>query len=140
MIMPTVRLVRVEENHRWGTFGNWIIGSEVFCVTLEPADLLNKQNVSSIPTQQYICKRYSSDKYPDTFQIMDVPGRDKVLIHSGNWIENTEGCILLAEHFRKLKVNGQAKRGILNSGKTFDKFMKTMYGINIFSLTVVECY
>lgn len=138
--MPTIRLVRVEENFRWGTFGNWIIGSRVFCVTLEPADLENRKSVSSIPAQQYLCKRYSSEKYPDTFQIMNVPDRDKVLIHPGNWKEDTEACILLAQYFGKLQVDGQVKRGILNSGKTFKSFMNLMTGIDEFNLTVVECY
>jgi len=139
-ILPTVRLVRVEENYQFGTFGNWIIGSEAFCVTLEPADLENRRNVSSIPAQQYFCERYSSDKYPNTFQIMNVPDRDKVLIHAGNWIEDTEACIILAEHYGKLKVDGKEKRGVLNSGKTFLNFINVMEGINKFSLTIVECY
>jgi len=140
IIPPTVRLVRVEENNKWGTFGNWIIGSYVFGVTLEPADLENRVGMSSIPAQQYFCERYSSKEHPDTFQVMDVPGRTKVLIHSGNFIEHTEGCILLAEKWGKLKIDGIEKRGALNSGNTFKKFMQVMKNINMFSLTIVECY
>ena len=68
--MKIVELIRLEENFDYGTFGALRINKEVFCVTLEPADLLNKQNVSSIPAQQYLCERYSSTKYPNTFQIM----------------------------------------------------------------------
>jgi len=136
----TVRLIRVEENFQYGTFGNWIINSRLFCVTLEPADLENRKNVSSIPAQQYICKRYSSEKYPDTFQIMNVPGRSRVLIHPGNTIHHTEGCILLAQYVGKLNIGGVVERGVLNSGKTFRAFMALMNGIDEFHLTIIECY
>jgi len=137
---PSIKLLRVEENFDYGTFGNWIINTRVFCVTLEPPDIENSRNISSIPAQQYECKRYSSPKYPDTFQVMNVPGRDKVLIHAGNLKKHTEGCILLAEKWGKLEVATQEERAILNSGKTFDKFIKMMYGVNKFNLTIVEHY
>jgi len=134
--MHTGRLTRLEENYQYGTFGVLSIDDEVFCVTLEPPDELNKTGQSSIPAQQYTCKRYSSDRYNTTFQIMNVPGRTKVLFHAGNFKENTEGCILLARKFGVLKY----ARAILNSGDTFKQFMEKMQGINEFRLTIVEHY
>lgn len=138
--MVNARLIRLEENYKFGTFGVWIIDSRVFCVTLEPADLLNASNVSNIPAQQYMCERYKSTRYPNTFQIMNVPGRTSVLIHSGNVKEHTEGCVLLAQHYGKLNSGGAIERGILNSGKTFNAFMSLMNGIDSFHLTVIEHY
>ena len=134
--MKIVELVRLEENFVYGTFGVLKVDKEVFCVTLEPADLLNKQNVSSIPAQQYSCERYSSQKYPDTFQIMNVPGRDKCLFHPGNRIKDTEGCVLTAQYFDKL----YGDRAILNSGNTFKKFMDLMRSVAKFHLTITEHY
>jgi len=135
-MIPVVELIRLEESSLYGTFGVLKINKEVFCVTLEPADLENRQNVSSIPAQQYICRRYSSKKYPDTFQVTNVPDRDKVLFHPGNDIDDTEGCILTAEHYGKLKGN----RAVLNSGNTFEAFMGTMKDINEFHLTIREIF
>ena len=135
-MIPTIRLIRLEENYQHGTFGVLLVQTKVFCVTLEPADLQNLQNKSSIPAQQYICERYSSSKYPDTFQIMNVPGRNYVLFHSGNINEHTQGCVLLAQYFGKLKNN----RAVLNSGKTFDMFMKLMTNYDKFHLTIKESY
>jgi len=135
-MIPTVRLIRLEENHDHGTFGVLIIMSKVFCITLEPPDKLNIQNKSNIPAQQYLCQRYSSMKYPDTFQIINVPGRSYVLFHAGNIDEHTKGCILLSQYFGKLKNN----RAILNSGKTFKDFMTLMTGIDRFHLTIKEVY
>ena len=138
--MVTLRLIRLEENFKFGTFGVWVVNSRMMCVTLEPADLENRKNVSSIPAQQYICERYSSEKYPNTFQIMNVPDRTKVLIHPGNTKYHTEGCILLAQHVGLLNVGGATSRGVLNSGKTFRAFMALMNGVDRFHLTIKECY
>ena len=135
-MMPVVELLRREENVQYGTFGILSVQKQVFCVTLEPPDRLNIKNRSSIPAQQYICERYSSAKYPDTFQIMDVPGRDKVLFHAGNDVDDTLGCVILAQYFGKLKGN----RAILNSGQTFKDFMKLMTNHQKFHLTIVEHY
>jgi hypothetical protein len=134
-LIPTVRLIRVEESNE-GTFGDWIICGQVFCVTLEPSDLLNERNISSIPAQQYQCIRIRSPQFGETFEIVGVPGRSHVLIHAGNIIEHTKGCIILAQYFGKLHGN----RAVLNSGKTFKEFMEIMKGTNAFSLTIKECY
>ncbi|MFC2076616.1 DUF5675 family protein [candidate division KSB1 bacterium] len=133
---PIVELVRLEENYSYGTFGALKINKQVFCVTLEPHDELNARRISSIPAQQYLCRRHHSQRFGETFRIMDVPGRDGVLLHPGNIQSDTEGCVLLAEHYGKLK----GKRGVLNSGKTFRAFMALMDGIDEFHLTVQEHY
>ena len=133
---PVVELIRLEESMFFGTFGVLKINKEVFCVTLEPADLMNKQNISSIPAQQYICQRYTSPKYPDTFQVLNVPDRDNVLFHAGNFDDDTKGCILLAQHFGKIR----GERAVLNSGNTFKSFLAIMAGIKDFHLTIREIY
>jgi len=133
---PVIELLRIEESLFLGTFGVLRINKESFCVTLEPADLLNKQNVSSIPAQQYICRRHESPRYGETFIVTNVPDRDLVLFHPGNTIEDTKGCILLAQYFGKLKGD----RAVLNSGATFQAFMKIMKESNEFHLTIREIY
>ncbi len=80
---PILELIRLEETMA-GTFGVLKINKEVFCVTLEPPDRLNKKNKSCIPAQQYICNQVSSIKHGTTYQVMNVPGRTDVLFHAGN--------------------------------------------------------
>lgn len=133
--MFIVELIRLEENH-YGTFGVLKINKEVFCCTLEPPDLLNVRNISSIPAQQYICERHRSSKYGNTFKVTNVPGRSSVLIHAGNIVKHTKGCIILGQYFGKLKEN----RAVLNSGKTFKCFMTMMDGVGKFHLTIREVY
>ena len=131
-----LEIVRLEENFEFGTFGVLKINKELFCFTLEPKDEENASNISSIPAQQYECRRYNSRKFPDTWQIMNVPARNNVLFHSGNVASQTQGCILLAQHLGKLQDN----RAILNSGATFQSFMNTTAESAELHLTITENY
>ncbi len=133
---PIVEIIRLEEHETYGTFGALRINKEVFCVTLEPSDELNARRISSIPAQQYNCQRHHSPRFGETFQVTRVPERSNVLFHGGNLAKHTEGCILLAEHYGKLK----GERAVLNSGKTFTRFMSIMAGIDEFHLTIHERY
>ena len=133
-MVPVLEIIRVEENFEYGTFGILRINKEVFCVTLEPSDEENASNISSIPAQQYICRRVNSPKYGDVFEVTNVPGRTHVLIHAGNVDEHTTGCILLGQYFGKLRGD----RAVLNSGKTLTEFMRRMTMYNSLHLTIKE--
>ena len=134
--MPILELIRLEENVLYGTYGILKFNKQVFCATLEPADLENTIDRSSIPAQQYTCRRCSTPSWPNTFQVMAVPGRTHILFHAGNLIGDTAGCILLGEHFGKLR----SERAILNSGKTFAAFMLLLDDYDEVHLTIKEVY
>jgi hypothetical protein len=133
-----LELIRLEENEFYGTFGVLRIDKEVFCVTLEPSDQENAPFISSIPCQQYRCVRHNSPKYGKTFRVDKVPGRDNILFHRGNTLDDTAGCIILAEYWGKLTGD----RAVLNSGNTFDNFMHIMdmHNIKHFKLTIYEVF
>ncbi len=135
-MIPIVEIIRLEENFQYGTFGKMRINKEVFCETLEPPDKENVQSISSIPAQQYLCKRIISPKYSECFEIQNVPGRSHVLFHAGNVVAHTKGCVILGQYVGKLKEN----RAVLNSGNTFKEFMKRLEGYNEFHLTIKEMY
>lgn len=135
IIMPSVRIYRVEESYR-GTLGIVTICDKAFCVCLEPPDARNQRNISNIPDSQYTCKRVESPRFGETFEVINVPGRSHVLFHAGNFVNDTAGCIILAQHFGKL----YGERSVLNSGATFKKFMEGVKGIDQFSLTIKEVY
>lgn len=133
--MKIVELIRLEESEQ-GTIGVLKIDKVVFCWTLEPQDKLNKSNESCIPIQQYMCRRVRSQRFGETFMIINVPRRTNILFHKGNTSNDTSGCILLAQTIGKLK----RQRAILNSGKTFDNFMLAMSGLQQFHLTIKTEY
>lgn len=133
---PVLELIRLEENFHYGTFGILKICKEVFCVTLEPPNRLNKPFLSSIPAQQYTCQRDVSHSFGETFRIINVPDREFIYFHPGNIIIDTEGCIILAQHFGLLRGD----RAVLNSGKTFKEFMGVLKDHNSCHLTINEVY
>ncbi len=134
-MMPVIEIIRVESTIT-GTFGILTIQKQAFCVTLELPDRLNQANASAIPALQYLCRKVISPKFGKTYQVLDVPDRSHILFHGGNTIHHTRGCILLGEHFGKLKGD----RAILNSGKTFKKFIQTIGKHTDFHLTIREVF
>lgn len=155
MLLPVVELVRLEEHQDFGTFGVLLINKQVFCVTLEPNDEENAPFKSSIPAQQYFAKHHHSPKFGETFLVQGVPGRTNILFHPGNLEADTSGCIILAQHYGKLKVKSDDRRSgdghwrrirneearaVLNSGNTYKEFLKIMDGEPGFHLTVKETY
>lgn len=101
-----------------------------FTLTLERPWLNNQPNVSCIPNGRYACKRISSPHFGDVFEVTDVPGRTHILLHKGNFVADSEGCILVGERF-----NGH---GIAESAVGFDEFMKKLEGVDEFDLEIVE--
>jgi len=132
---PVVELIRLDTSVD-GTFGVLKINKAVLCVTLEPPDLLNAHNQSSIPAGQYCLARMMSGRYGETFEVCDVPGRTLVRIHPGNRVADTAGCILVAQHFGKL----HGDRAVLNSGATHQTFMRLLAGHDTAHLTIHECF
>lgn len=75
-------------------------GLSVPLYTLENDWLLNKPNVSCIPTGTYEVKPHgwqpdSPVKYKSVWQLQKVIGRSAILIHAGNTKKDTQGCILV---------------------------------------------
>ena len=111
----------------WGTFG--ILELEGFqCYTLEPAWRGNEVGRSCIPAGVYtlrqrvspIVQRTTNSAYEKGWEVTDVPGRTYIMIHPGNWANNTEGCILPGR--RPAVINGEP--GVASSRAAFDDLMK----------------
>lgn len=78
--------------HPFATMG-WLYVDGARFATIERPWLGNRQNISCIPEGVYPLKPYSSEKFPDVWQIHSVPGRDYILIHAGNYAHDVSGCI-----------------------------------------------
>jgi len=133
--MKTLELIRLETS-RGGTFGILKIDKQLFCATLEPPDILNKRNHSSVPAQQYFIQPHYSQRFGKTWIVDNVPDRTAILFHAGNWVDDTQGCILLGESVKKLR----GERAVTNSGETFREFLNIMQGQTRAHLTISEVY
>ena len=132
-----IKLWRIVDNVD-GTFGVLIDEDIPFAVTVERRWLNNKKwdgkEGSCIPPGVYVCKRITSPKFGNTFQVTAVPGRSEILFHKGNVQDDSHGCIIIGEQFEPL--NG--KTAVIASGKGFGEFLQRLSGINEFNLCVTQ--
>lgn len=76
------------------------------CYTLELPWINNQQNISCIPAGTYECIKHVSPKFGDCISIKNVAGRSHILIHAGNFTEQTKGCILVGESIADIDRDG----------------------------------
>lgn len=127
-----VDLIRIEKSTD-GVFGILRIDGQIFCCTLEPEDKGNQKGISCIPEGKYTCVRYSSPKFPNTFEITEVKDRDAILFHIGNVAkEDSRGCVLLGSNFGVI----EGKRGITGSTVAFNNFMEKMKNERFFEISI----
>lgn len=88
---------------QYGTFGIFYINDDPLCLTLEDPWNNNKTGISCIPEGVYKVSKHSGLKYKNVWILHDVPDRTAILIHSGNTINDTRGCILVGNSFGKIK-------------------------------------
>jgi len=96
--MITVDLIRVCSSDE-GTFGVMVIDNNPLCVTCEEPWKDNARKVSCIPSGEYSCIPHNGGRFKDVWEVSGVSGRTAVLIHNGNTINDTEGCILVGKGF-----------------------------------------
>lgn len=103
---------------------------EFECHTLELAWKDNKKNESCIPTGTYTMKRRFSDKYGQHWHILDVPNRDMILIHYGNFAapnkSDTKGCILVGMGLAD--INGDGYLDVTESKYAMEKIDDVLKG------------
>ncbi|HHF3043506.1 MULTISPECIES: DUF5675 family protein [Vibrio] len=63
---------------------------------------------------------YSSPRYPNVYELQNVPGRSFILIHAGNYHQDTLGCLM--------------------PGKTWGKVAKSHYYVGSSKLALKEIF
>lgn len=84
---------------KYGTKGVLLHHNEILCFTLEEPWRDNRRNVSCIPDGLYRCTKYHGTRHKNVFYVHDVPERSAILIHTGNDLSDTAGCILVGRQF-----------------------------------------
>ena len=120
----------VLERHSYspaGTFGRLFVGDKVFH-TVEREWLGNKTYDSCIPEGVYDVTPYSSEKYPNVWELQNVPGRSKILIHVANNPRDVQGCIGLGMSFYGT--------GVSDSRYAMQLFRELMHGVDKFTIEI----
>ena len=88
---------------------------EFICYTLELPYNFNQVSKSCIKAETYRVGKHDGNKFKDCFILMNVEGRTYILIHAGNKIGNTYGCILVGMGLFLIKKDD----GILQKNEVF---------------------
>ena len=118
-----VSLHRIE-NTSEHTFGEMHVLGERFYIIERPW-LDNRSNVSCIPTGVYtglFMARSSSGKYKNVYWLQEVPNRGGILVHSGNLVKHSLGCLIIG--LRAGHLGG--KRAVLNSKTALHEFVELL--------------
>jgi hypothetical protein len=106
-----------------GTFGLMTMDNTPLCVTCEDLWNGNKNNISCIPEGTYHVTKRISEKYKHHWHVQNVPNRSLILIHNGNTIADTQGCILVGE---TLATSPLGKQTITNSIRTMNRLREVL--------------
>lgn len=98
--MKTIELRRLSYTPK-GTPGAVMYGGRVITLSLELPWKDNERNISCIPTGIYACEWNGHRSNNPSFRVLDVYDRTGILIHSGNMVTHSQGCILLGTSFQK---------------------------------------
>lgn len=104
------------------TLGLLFVGQEMFHIIERPW-LNNAKNASCIPKGTYpltFLKKSGSGKYTNVYWVRNVPGRSGILIHNGNLVEHSLGCMIIG--MRKGTIKGET--AVLNSVTAKNKLAK----------------
>jgi len=107
------------------------------CVTLELPWRDNQPQVSCIPEGIYPVRARKSEKHGDHYQVHDVPGRDLILLHPGNFVSQLRGCLLPGDSLADLNKDGIPD--ITNTRATLNKLLASLgaeFTLNIFTAPV----
>lgn len=75
-------------------------------VTLELAWKDNQKNISCIPAGEYAVIKRHSPQHNEHFHITNVKDRSYVLFHVGNFVSDTQGCVLIGKDFADINKDG----------------------------------
>jgi hypothetical protein len=104
------------EKETMGTYLVYNGMNKVFqCVCLELPWINNQHDISCIPSGTYPVIKYSYEGHPDVFWIQNVPNRQGIMIHIGNFASgmkvDTKGCLLPGMNF--VDINGDGNMDVM---------------------------
>lgn len=116
-----------------GTFGVLALNGIPLAITLEQPWRNNAQRTSCIPPGTYHANITTSPRHGKCISIANVPNRTHILIHIGNTIKNTNGCILIGRAFHRFPIWGH---GITSSRDALDLLFASIKGTEQITITI----
>ena len=111
-------LKRIFQNDKY-TIGKLYLNDTYLCDTLEPPKYVNHPCIDKGTYR--IGYQYSNKFGRNMPFLLSVNGRVGIMIHTGNYPQDTQGCILVGRNLQKGSVS--------NSKKTFDNVNSIIQGV-----------
>lgn len=108
------------------------------CRTLELPNLNNQSKISCIPEGIYFVKKHVSPSQGQCYSIPNVPFRDHILIHKGNYVGSVNpetghpdilGCVLVGNGLKDITGDGIPE--ITGSSVTLKKLLSLADNFNL---------
>jgi hypothetical protein len=103
--------------------GEIVRAGKVVAKTIELEWKNNARRISCIPIGTYTVVKRTSNKYGQHFHLINVPGRDMILIHSGNYYSDSLGCIIVGD--KHTDIDGDGLVDVVNSKATLSRMFTT---------------
>lgn len=129
--IPNNSLILYRTYYETGTHGELVFPDGEVLFTLENPWLDNKRHESCVPEGTYsllfrespLVSRLTMNDHTFSYELMNVEGRSNIIFHQGNYVKNTDGCILLGN-----RLDFQYTTPVVwQSRPTFDKFIQMMH-------------
>lgn len=89
-----MELLLLRTYHPEGTNGELWCNGKLICYTIELPWLNNQRKISCIPEGEYVMKKRFVEKFQWHLWLLNVPGRQWILIHAANnALKQLQGCI-----------------------------------------------
>ena len=96
-----------------GTQGLLQINGETICYTIELPWLKNQRRISCIPEGRYVLKKRFSQKFGWHLHLIDVPGREFILIHpANNAKKELLGCIAPVSYHTGIGMGNYSRKAL----------------------------
>lgn len=128
-----------------GVFGEVHLYGGLVLQTIEDDWVNNQPHISCIPHGMYQLQRTIYHKHGyETFEVMHVTDRSRILIHPANTEEDLEGCIGLGMRRGMIRVVkdedtgelNKLKHGVVASREAFRQFMEWMSPVDVATLVI----
>jgi 7-cyano-7-deazaguanine synthase in queuosine biosynthesis len=103
--------------------GEIVRAGTVVAKTIELEWKNNARRISCIPIGTYTVVKRTSNKYGQHFHLINVPGRNMILIHSGNYYSDSLGCIIVGSDHKDIDKDGLVD--VVNSKATLSRMFTT---------------
>ena len=101
------------------------------CVVLELPYKGNLKRISCIPAGEYLCTIHESPRFGKVYKVHNVVNRSEILIHKGNTVNDTKGCLLVGSSYA---VSNDGTVAVIHESK---KAFSGLLGLGLTQFTLI---